>query len=307
MQQGVRTGLKALAVGGCCALLASVVGLSSPPDPESGPLAVTDQPASTITPPQQRAPSVLPIPTSSRSSAPVPYPDPKPVPVDARLLPNLRSLPPEDIEVRISDGGQRQLWFTSIIANAGIGPAEVVPDDVLPCPAGQHYASQVLYHDSGGNGQFEPKVDRWTTTRKGGCMLDHPSHDHWHFDAMARYALTRWGQRSPLVSSDKVSFCLRDNRETSSASAVKVPQHYGDCGPKKVQGISPGWADVYDTDLPDQHLTLPATITNGSYCLHNEADPLELLLETDETDNAAVIAVRITGNDVAVGAAGGCG
>jgi Lysyl oxidase len=99
-----------------------------------------------------------------------------------------------------------------------------------------------------------------------------------------------------LVASDKVSFCLRDNRETPSASGAVVPQHYGDCGPEKVQGISPGWADVYDTDLPDQHLVLPPDLPDGLYCLHNEADPLELLLEIDDTDNAAVVAVRVTGN-----------
>jgi Lysyl oxidase len=306
MQQGVRTGLKAVAVGAGCVLLATVLGMSRPPDPDPAASTAADQPATTGR--RLQAKPVLPIPTPSQASATRgQYPDPKPLPVNVRLLPNLRSLPPEDIEIRITDGGQRQLWFTSIIANAGIGPAEVLPDELFPCPPGQHHASQVLYHDSAGNGRFEPMTDRTTTTRRGGCMLDHPSHDHWHFDAMARYALTRWGQRSPLVGSDKVSFCLRDNRETPSAAVVKVPQHYGDCGPNKVQGISPGWADVYDTDLPDQHLVLPATITNGSYCLHNEADPLGLLLETDETDNAAVIVVRITGNSVAVGPAGQCG
>jgi Lysyl oxidase len=137
-------------------------------------------------------------------------------------------------------------------------------------------------------------------------MLDHPDHGHWHFDAMARYSLTRQGEQSPLVASDKVSFCLRDNRETPSASPVKVAQHYGDCGPRKVQGISPRRADVYDTDLPDQHLALSAELPEGAYCLHNEADPLELLLETDDSDNAAAIAVRIIGAEVSVGAARSC-
>jgi Lysyl oxidase len=164
----------------------------------------------------------------------------------------------------------------------------------------------VLYHDSAGDARFDRTVDKMRTTRQGGCMLDHPDHGHWHFDAMARYSLTRQGEQSPLVASDKVSFCRRDNRETPSASPVKVAQHYGDCGPRKVQGISPGWADVYDTDLPDQHLALPAELPEGAYCLHNEADPLELLLETDDSDNAAAIAVRIIGAEVSVGAARSC-
>jgi hypothetical protein len=280
-----------LTVGATCvagATLVTVVGMSGP------------EPS-----PHTQAHEATPEPTTAAAVVARAYPDPKPVPVNARLLPNLRSLPPEDVEIRV-DGAQRQLWFTSIIANAGIGPAEVIPDQLLPCPPGQQHASQVLYHDSGGNRQYEPKTDLRTTTRRGGCMLDHPSHGHWHFDAMARYALTRRGQRSPLVSSDKVSFCLRDNREAPSASPIKVAKHYGDCGPDKVQGISPGWADVYDTDLPDQHLALPAGFPDGRYCLYNEADPLELLMETDDEDNTAAVAVRIRGDAATVEPTGRC-
>jgi hypothetical protein len=289
MQLGTRTGLTALAVGAGCVLLATVIGMSGPvPEPST----------SSATGKVAAAPGTArPTPTST--------PLPNPAHVSDRLLPNLRSLPPEDVEIRIADG-QRQLWFTSIIANAGYGPAEVTPDKLSPCPSGQRHASQVLYRDSVRDARFDRAVDQKTTTRNGGCMLDHPGHGHWHFDAVARYALTRSADPSPVVRSDKVSFCLRDNRETPSVSAVKVPRHYGDCGPEKVQGISPGWADVYDTDLPDQHLVLPADLPNGLYCLHNEADPLGLLLETDETDNPTVVAVRISGDRVAIGSARSC-
>ena len=130
-------------------------------------------------------------------------------------------------------------------------------------------------------------------------MLDHPDHKHWHFDAMARYLLTRADERSPLVGFDKVSFCLRDNRETPSASPVRPPKHYADCGRDKVQGITPGWADVYDTTLPTQYLVLPESLPDGIYCLRNEADPLHLLLETVDEDNAAAVAIRITAESVA--------
>jgi hypothetical protein len=289
MQLSVRTGLTGVAVGGGCVLLATVVGMSRP---VSGPAAA-----------ESAAPAVASsqlTPGSSRSSGDLQIPEPSSVAaVSDRLLPNLRSLRPEDIEIRVADG-RRQLWFTSIIANAGYGPAEVAPDGLRPCPAGQQHASQVLYRDSARDARFDRAADQKTTLRTGGCMLDHAGHEHWHFDAMARYSLTRPGERTAVVESTKVSFCLRDNRQTPSVSAVKVPKHYGDCGPKKVQGISPGWADVYDTDLPDQHLVLPASLPNGSYCLHNAADPLGKLLETDDTDNAAVIAVRITSNTAAV-------
>jgi Lysyl oxidase len=288
MQLSARARVAALALAGCV-VLASVVGTGSA-EPEQSSLTAMDAATTASQAASDRAQD---------------YPDPRPIPASARLLPNLKSLPPEDVELRIADG-QRQLWFTSIIANAGIGPAEVVPDELLPCPPGQHHASQVLYHDVAGNGRFDRAVDLRTTLRQGGCMLDHPTHGHWHFDAMARYALTRPGELSPLVASDKVSFCLRDNRPTPSASPAVVPQHYGDCAADTVQGISPGWADVYDTDLPDQHLVLPADLPDGRYCLHNEADPLKLLLETRDEDNAAVVAVLISGNTAAPDPTGTC-
>jgi Lysyl oxidase len=272
VQLSARAGFTAVGLG-ACVVLAAVVGTTGAESEPSSLTALND--------------------AATGSDRAQDYPDPRRVPVSARLLPNLKSLPPEDVEIRIADG-QRQLWFTSIIANAGVGPAEVIPDELLPCPPGQHHASQVLYHDVAGNSRFDRAVDLRTTLRQGGCMLDHPTHGHWHFDAMARYSLTRPGELSPLVASDKVSFCLRDNRVTPSASPVTVPQHYGDCAADKVQGISPGWADVYDTDLPDQHLVLPADLPDGQYCLHNEADPLQLLLETNDQDNAAVIALLIT-------------
>ncbi|HJU98885.1 MAG TPA: lysyl oxidase family protein [Jiangellaceae bacterium] len=242
---------------------------------------------------------------STPTETALPYPDPRRVPVGARLLPNLRSLPAENVHLEFVDG-QRRMRFASIIANAGLGPAEVVPDGLLPCPPGQRHASQVLYHDVAGNGRYDLATDVVKTTRPGGCMLDHPEHGHWHFDAMARYTLTRPGERSPLVASDKVSFCLRDNRVTPTASPVRLPQFYGDCSRDRVQGITPGWADVYSADLADQHLDLPADLPDGIYCLHNQADPRELLLEAADDDNASVVTVRITATSAALDPADGC-
>jgi len=301
MQLSVRAGLTAVAVIAGCIMLATVVGMSRP-DPTQADAMTADGPRTTTQ--AQRTPGLM-LPTTGQTTLSASTRFPRPGQFSDHLLPNLRSLPPEEVEIRVA-GSRRQLWFTSIIANAGYGPAEVTPDAVRPCPPGQQHASQVLYRDTASDARFDRATDLKTSTRRGGCMLEHPGHGHWHFDAVARYSLSRPGERLPVVGSNKVSFCLRDNRETPSVSAVKVPKHYGDCAPDKVQGISPGWADVYDTDLPDQHLQLPADLSNGSYCLRNEADPLGLLAETDETDNAAVLAVRIVGTDVSIGSARSC-
>jgi Lysyl oxidase len=222
----------------------------------------------------------------------------------APLPPNLRSLPAEDVHIESTADG-RQLRFASALANIGIGPLEVRPDDGGICPPRQRHAAQVIYGDRAGDGRFRRGKDGIIATFPAGCMLDHPTHKHWHFDAMARYALTKPGTSTPIASQEKVSFCLRDSREAPEGLGP-TRRHYGDCGQNKVQGISPGWADVYRANLPGQMLELADEFADGQYCLHAVADPLGLLHETDEGDNAAVRSIRITGNEVRSGDRAAC-
>lgn len=231
-------------------------------------------------------------------------PDPQAIRVGALLQPNLRSLPAESVRIE-TNGGRRELRFTSALANVGAGPLEVRPDDGRTCPRGQLRAAQVIYTDRAGDGRFDRGEDKAPISIPAGCMLDHPTHKHWHFDAMARYSLTRPASSAPLVSSEKVSFCLRDSRRMP-ASPDRPRRHYGHCGRNKVQGISPGWADVYKATLPGQMLELADDLVDGQYCLHSAADPLGLLQETDEDDNAAVLSIRLTGNEVSRGDPAAC-
>ena len=128
-------------------------------------------------------------------------------------------------------------------------------------------------------------------------MLEHPTHDHWHFDAMAGYSLsTPPGDR--LSAQRKVSFCLRDNRRVRGVETLVAREHFGECTRGGPQGISPGWVDVYRAALDGQWLRVPAGIDGRLACLTLEADPADLLLESDETDNATSIPIRITGTRV---------
>lgn len=240
----------------------------------------------------ERAPTPASTPTPSPQATDSPEP----------LLPNLQSLPPENVLIEIVDG-TRRLRFASIVANTGIGPVETIPDELLRCPDEQRHASQVIYHDVDGDAQYDLDEDTMTTARPAGCMLEHPDHEHWHFDAAARYALNEPGESAPIVSAEKVSFCWRDNREVPAEADPRPDQYYGDCSRDDVQGITPGWADVYTETLADQHLELPDDLADGTYCLWNEADPLSLLAELDESDNAAVLAIEIAGVTVEEGTA----
>ena len=238
--------------------------------------------------------------TSETAGDPTPSPTPTPeasesAPVDPRLLPNMRSLQPRNVSIERS-GGRSSLRFDGTLANVGVGPLEVVPDKKKPCPPGQRHASQRIYQDGNEDGRFAVGVDRRKTRRPAGCLLFHPEHTHWHLDASARYALTVAEDDAVVVEQNKVSFCLRDNVRVPGVDApARDGNGYGECARDRVQGISIGWADVYDASLPGQELELPRTMPDGVYCLRVEADPLDLILESVEDDNAVVRAITITG------------
>lgn len=245
-------------------VLLALVMLPACQDPGQGAAGETERPVSR---PRPDAPARTPSP-------------------ERLLLPNLRSLPAEDVHIRVEDG-RRELRFAALLANVGAGPLIVRPErEAGPCPEGRLHSVQMVRRRDGPGHRLFP----------GGCMLDHPTHDHWHFDAMARYWLTRRASRAALVEWDKVSFCLRDSRRVPGERWADVPRTYGECTADGVQGISPGWIDRYRSGLPGQGLPLPDGFADGLYCLRLAADPHGLLRESDEHDNASALAVRITGD-----------
>ena len=174
------------------------------------------------------------------------------------------------------------------------------------CPRGQHPAAQVLHRDVDGDGAYEPGEDLPEQSRHAGCMLAHPTHDHWHFDAMAGYSLRSPTTDQRLATRAKVSFCLRDNRRIDGVETSVRREHFGECTRTGPQGISPGWQDAYLWDLPGQTLPLPAGPGRRVLCLDLTADPRDLLAETDETDNGTSITVVVTDTVVQLGPRGRC-
>lgn len=228
-------------------------------------------------------------------------------PDDALLLPDLSSLPAEDVHLEVTADGSRLLRFAAVLANTGDGPVVVRPDESQPCPPGQRFASQVVYVDANDDDAYQPAVDTETSVSPAGCMVDHPTHDHWHLDASAQYVLsTAAPGREPIVSADKVSFCLRDTRPLVVDPDTLAPQAYDGCDRDSVQGITVGWGDVYRSDLDGQALPLPADLADGQYCLSLRADPLDLMREIDDANNAAVVGVRITETTATVAPAASC-
>jgi Lysyl oxidase len=222
------------------------------------------------------------------------------------LLPNLRSLQATDLQVQQTTDG-RLLRFSASLANFGPGPLLLEPrPSGRACPPRQHPAAQVLHRDVDDDGAYQPDQDLPGRVRRAGCMLSHPTHDHWHFDAMAGYSLRSPVTGRRLATRPKVSFCLRDNRRIARVESGVGREHFGECSRTGPQGISPGWSDIYLWDLPGQTLKLPAGLDRQVLCLDLTADPRDLLMESNETDNRASITVVVTDLVAQLGPSGRC-
>ena len=142
----------------------------------------------------------------------------------------------------------------------------------------------------------------WTTTlcretRSVGGFVWHQEHLHYHYEDFASYELRRLNTAGEadmsaaglITASPKVSFCLVDSTQVRS-DAVPVPR-YNSCQPLE-EGISPGWSDVYHSDLEGQSLSLDG-LTDGSYALLIAMDTSNRLYETDDTNNRVIATVAI--------------
>jgi hypothetical protein len=215
------------------------------------------------------------------------------------LLPNLVVLRAGDVHV-VRNGTERKLRFESGLANIGDGPIEVRPNRLQDCPRGQHHASQFMYRDVDGNGRYGEDVDTRTARRSAGCMVFHPYHDHWHFEAASLYTLYK-AERPEVskVAQRKMSFCLRDSKRVPKAyGTFPYAQRYGACSRHSPQGISVGWVDVYQSYLAGQAIRLPRRMGDGLYCLRIKVDPKNQLAETRDNDNSSVRAFLLRGDRV---------
>lgn len=203
------------------------------------------------------------------------------------LLPDLAMLPPSNLVILSnSDTGERQLKFTTSIQNNGPGVIEIWghSDETSEKTIVVQHIRQV--------GGSEKKV-------VVGEFVFHPDHDHFHFGNFACYevwTMSRDGSLEALAGvTDKVSYCLRDD-ERADLPVGSAEQTYLGCN-RGVQGISPGWVDVYRYDLFGQTVDV-TDLADGYYALINYVDPDRQLWELDQENNAAMVFFRLEGGRV---------
>ncbi|MEX2308755.1 MAG: lysyl oxidase family protein [Pirellulales bacterium] len=177
--------------------------------------------------------------------------------------------------------GHTLLRLTTAVGNAGDGAMEIRGGAVLP--SGSQEVYQRIYNDMGG---FRDVL--------AGTFTHHPGHGHTHFDGFAQYHLREVtagnGVGDIVVSGDKTSFCLLDTEEFEPSAG---PAEYETCTTTR-QGISSGWADIYDQSLPDQWIDI-TSVADGTYWLEVVVDPDNHILEANESNNAERILIELGG------------
>lgn len=132
--------------------------------------------------------------------------------------------------------------------------------------------------------------------RPAGNFLYHSGHSHIHFENWCKYRLRRVlandGVGEVLSEGQKTSFCILDLQvHDTSNPYYNSAGFYRNCG-STVQGLTPGWADIYSKSLPDQWVDI-TDIPDGTYWLEAEVDPDDNLLESNETNNIGRVKVTI--------------
>jgi hypothetical protein len=220
------------------------------------------------------------------------------------------------------EGAKTCLRFDQIFANVGDGPLELrfaVPTGTTPA------ATMAVQRRYSSDPTAAPQDDTV------GAVEFHDVHGHYHFSSFGisrlwsvdgaknkvkvvrEHRQTRMFESAVQRTGRKVSFCLADIEIDFWGEKGDAPRKFNapDClfpassdgtTDDFVQGISNGWADVYDWYLPDQYMEVTG-VPDGVYLLDTIADPDNLVRETDESNNCGGIFLRLSGMGTATPAA----
>lgn len=184
--------------------------------------------------------------------------------------------------------GPPRLQFDTHSQNLGTVPVELRAEDATSAATGSPVSQCVSWSTNLVCRQRELV----------GGFTWHQEHVHYHFEGFGAYELREldangdpdWSAAGLIASSPKVSFCLIDSiRVRADASPVS---RYNTCNPLE-EGISPGWSDIYSSDLEGQVLSLSG-VSDGRYALVISLNGSHTLFETNYSNNRVVATVDIS-------------
>ncbi len=208
------------------------------------------------------------------------------------VCPNLRMAPPYDLREVGTPGGRRLLLMGNRIVNVGPGPAELRGTRVSE---NEMQARQIVQRPAGPFGRASLTTGAKLTWK----YVDRRRGEYWKMANAARFEL--WstdpatGARAALVrTGPKLDYCLRDLFRRGGTHTGRVV--YPACSQKRYRrnvtlGISVDWADGYPAKYPENWIDVSGLA--GCFTILQRADPLNVIRETDETDNTASLTVRL--------------
>ncbi|HEY1557208.1 MAG TPA: lysyl oxidase family protein [Kofleriaceae bacterium] len=116
-----------------------------------------------------------------------------------------------------------------------------------------------------------------------GIFVWSPCHMHHHIIGYADYALL--DGTGVVAAGHKQGFCLEDDEQVDPIG----PSHHYSCN---FQGLSIGWADVYDRALPCQWIDV-TDVPTGDYTLQVTIDATGVLPDADPSNNVWMTAVAL--------------
>ncbi len=190
----------------------------------------------------------------------------------------------DHVEDFTMEPGRVHLRLSNGTANIGAGKLHLY--GVLP-PNGDG-TQDVMQRVFGDNNEYEDRL--------AGQFLFHQGHAHIHFVDWGAYRIRQIlpgdGVGPIVAEGNKTSFCIIDLGVYNSNLPDYNPSgEFHSCS-STVQGLSVGWIDIYSKYLPGQSIDITG-VPPGQYWLESEVDPLDHVLESNETNNATRIKVTL--------------
>jgi Lysyl oxidase len=205
------------------------------------------------------------------------------------------------------DGAQTCLRFQQEAANDGEGALELrfaIPKN--PNDTSHNVFQRTFFSDD--------PVSHYQDTLAGTWEF-HAAHQHYHYNNFAQSNLLAADSRgqpmgpAPVRTGRKVSFCIEDEvldpNKWGEAGVGPRTYHAPDClftafsdanFNYLIQGITKGWADIYEWYLPGQYIEV-TEVPDGDYVLETIVDPDDKILESDDNNdrnNCGSVLVRLS-------------
>lgn len=135
----------------------------------------------------------------------------------------------------------------------------------------------------------------------------HPTHVHFHIADF--YTARLWRSTpngghldaTPIAGGAKNGFCPADIERVEGQNQDEPAEYmcfadfdFSEPVPRQVVGISAGWQDIYNYELPDQYVEI-SDVGNGYYALEIQLDPRNVFVESDETNNTVCVVIELRG------------